>query len=57
MIARRVRLARPIPTFGRRMIVHAAPLPASESSGLIDDLRLFALTFAGGFVFMSVYLA
>lgn len=26
-------------------------------SGLIDDIKLFATFFAGGFVFMSVYLA
>ncbi len=41
--------------FGRK----AAPLPhavASRQSTLIDDLRLFALTFAGGFLFVTVYL-
>jgi hypothetical protein len=27
------------------------------SSGLTDDLRLFGLTFAAGFLFVSVYLA
>jgi hypothetical protein len=26
-------------------------------STLIDDLRLFALTFAGGFLFMTIFLA
>ena len=34
----------------------AAPMPASATR-LGDDLRLFALTFAGGFLFMTVYLA
>ena len=45
------------PSFGRRAqgfvdgeTVRAAPL-------LSDDARLFALTFAGGFLFMAVYLA
>ena len=29
----------------------------SAPSSLSDDLRIFALTFAGGFLFMAVYLA
>jgi hypothetical protein len=33
--------------------VAAEPAPSSIS----DDLRIFALTFAGGFLFMAVYLA
>ena len=39
--------------FGRRPVATAvaAPLPAST---LGDDLRLFAVTFAGGFLFVSV---
>jgi hypothetical protein len=28
-----------------------------DVSGISDDLRLFALTFAGGFLFMTVFLA
>ena len=32
----------------------AALAPASS---LLDDLRLFALTFVGGFLFLTVYLA
>ena len=27
------------------------------ASGLIDDLRLFALTFVGGFLFTSIFIA
>lgn len=33
--------------------VAAEPAPSSIS----DDLRIFALTFAGGFLFMAIYLA
>ncbi len=42
--------------FGRARgyaIAAAEPAPASLS----DDLRIFALTFIGGFLFMAVYLA
>ena len=45
--------------FGRRMVplqATAMAAPAPQSS-LGDDLRLFAMTFAGGFLFMAVYLA
>ena len=35
---------------------YAAMTPAAASS-LANDLRLFALTFAGGFLFMTVFLA
>ena len=41
--------------FGRRPA--AVALPAAGTTGLLDDLRLFAAFFLGGFVFMSVYLA
>ena len=42
-------------TFGRRGAAAAAvPQPAARPS---DDLRLFAWTFAAGFVFMTVFLA
>ena len=43
-------------SFGRkvpRALVAAAPAAAAEG----DDLRLFAWTFAAGFVFMTVFLA
>jgi len=42
-------------TFGRRKsYVIATTEPASS---LADDLRIFVLTFAGGFLFMAIYLA
>ena len=42
-------------TFGRgKPYVLAAAEPSPQLS---DDLRIFALTFAGGFLFMAVYLA
>ncbi len=44
-------------TFGRRP---PAPLPAilsPKAKAFGDEVRLFALTFAGGFLFTSVYLA
>jgi hypothetical protein len=41
-------------TFGRKGAVATA---ASRPSSLIDDVKLFALTFAGGFLFVSLYLA
>ena len=41
---------RPRPAFAQA--IERAPAPA-----LSDELRLFALTFAGGFLFMTVYLA
>jgi len=42
--------------FGRRSTVRAEtpPMPASA---LADDLRLFASTFAAGFLFVTVLLA
>lgn len=40
----------------RAIRIHEPPnLPAT--SLVSDDLRLFALTFLGGFLFMTVYLA
>ena len=43
--------------FGRRApFVLAEPQPV-RSSPISDDLRLFAATFAGGFLFVSVLLA
>ena len=41
--------------FGRGRSYRAAARPTG--SGLADDIRLFALTFAGGFLFVSLYLA
>ena len=46
-----------VPNFGRgRAYVMALPLSAGQPL-LGDDLRLFATTFLGGLLFMSVYLA
>jgi len=42
--------------FGRRP-AYAQAIEAAPSASLSDELRLFALTFAGGFLFMTVYLA
>ena len=44
-------------SFGRRAaycVDDTAPRARNER---IDDIRLFALTFLGGFLFMTVYLA
>jgi hypothetical protein len=41
---------------GGRPAVAACPAEQS-ASGLVNDLRLFALTFAGGFLFMTIFLA
>ena len=35
----------------------AATMAAAPRSSRADDLKLFALTFAGGFLFMTVFLA
>ena len=50
-------LARQFPLFGRRVLATESHEQSHAGGGLSDDLRLFALTFAGGFLFMSVYLA
>lgn len=39
---------------GRRYSLEAAKPPAR---GIVDDAKLFVLTFAAGFLFVSVYLA
>ena len=47
----------PVQRFGRRrpfIMAMDAPAPASVLS---DDLKLFAMTFTGGLLFMTVYLA
>lgn len=41
--------------FGRKGV--AAAITVSPRSTLADDLRLFALTFACGFLFVTVFLA
>ena len=40
--------------FGRRNAHEAQPAP--QTSWSTDDLRLFAVTFVAGFVFVSVFL-
>ena len=38
--------------------ITATARPVAEpASSLVNDLRLFALTFAGGFLFMTIFLA
>ncbi|HEU4876437.1 MAG TPA: hypothetical protein VFT07_01180 [Sphingomicrobium sp.] len=56
MIMNRRAVARTVSSFGRRTNLFM-PGPRAQDSPLSDDLRLFALTFAGGFLFVSVYLA
>ena len=56
MNARRGAMARPLPSFGRRLLASDSR-QRERATDFRDDLRLFALTFAGGFLFMSVYLA
>ena len=48
----------PVPAqrFGRRRRFTVAA-PAPMVSALTDDLKLFAMTFIGGLLFMTVYLA
>jgi hypothetical protein len=41
--------------YGRARPYAAAAEPAP--SGIAEDLRIFTLTFVGGFLFMAVYLA
>ena len=52
---------RPANSFRTRVFGPAKPYAAvaahPAAGGLADDLRIFALTFAGGFLFMAVYLA
>jgi hypothetical protein len=60
MISRRGAFAHPTPSFGRRVLAFQIPAepPAKHvSDELGDDLRLFAMTFVSGFLFVSVYLA
>ena len=50
-------LSRGLPArqFGRKGLATAMPAEARPTRA--DDLKLFALTFAGGFLFMTVFLA
>jgi len=57
MIMRRPIFAQPVASFGRRPPPIVLCDERRDSIGLADDFRLFALTFAGGFLFVSVYLA
>ena len=38
---------------GRRYILD---MPSVAAAGWVDDLRLFAATFIGGFLFVAIYL-
>jgi hypothetical protein len=42
--------------FGRR-VPFTAPVQPVRAPAISDDLRLFAATFAGGFLFVSILLA
>ena len=54
MNLRRGATARSLPAFGQRSTPSTS---AEKAARLADDARLFALTFAAGFLFVSVYLA
>ena len=43
--------------FGRGPVKHDGPAPAQAPVKISDDLKLFATTFAAGFIFVSVLLA
>ncbi len=43
--------------FGRRPRFSLATVPAPERTEPLADLKLFATTFLGGFLFVAVYLA
>jgi hypothetical protein len=57
MLTSRRAVAHSVPSFGRRAQMVAPGPERRLASGLGDDLRLFALTFTAGFLFVSVYLA
>ena len=46
-----------VPAFGRRAQGFVMADVPRVTNLLSDDARLFVLTFAGGFLFMAVYLA
>ena len=43
--------------FGRRFVLHVEQARESWTPRLSDDARLFAMTFAGGFLFVSLLIA
>jgi len=52
------RTVRTLPGSARRRVQGSARSDAARfANSLSKELQLFALTFAGGFLFMSVYLA
>ena len=53
----RARLRSPTRRFGRRAPFVHADVPAIATPAIGDDLRLFLVSFAGGLLFMTVYLA
>jgi hypothetical protein len=55
MTTRHGATARSLQAFGQRAAPPSAR--ADKAARAADDARLFALTFAAGFLFMSVYLA
>jgi hypothetical protein len=55
MTMRRGATASSLSAVGQRPV--SASTPAEKAARLGDDARLFALTFAAGFLFVSVYLA
>ena len=57
MMTSRRAVARSVPLFGRRPRLLVSSDEQGRASDLADDLRLFGLTFAAGFLFVSVYLA
>ena len=46
-----------VPSFGRRAQAFVLGETADAANQRTADARLFALTFVGGFLFMSVFLA
>ncbi|MDQ3075116.1 MAG: hypothetical protein M3Q88_05850 [Pseudomonadota bacterium] len=57
MTTRHRAIAASVPSFGRRERAFVLDAEQPVASAFSDDLRLFMLTFAGGFLFVSVYLA
>ena len=43
--------------FGRRFVLHVEQARESWTPRLSDDARLFVMTFAGGFLFVSLLIA
>ncbi|QIK78162.1 hypothetical protein G7077_03780 [Sphingomonas piscis] len=57
MTAYRPALAPDPRRFGRRIVLHADAAPANASPTISNDVRLFATTFAAGFLFVTLMLA